>query len=125
MKSMVTGAYEKHWSYVSIIFGLVIIKKKNNLRAMTELLFPDSPKAQAILPLSPRKQFENAANIPVLPLSPRRLLESPLKTSTSKSSPAKLSVKGLSVKKALAENSPVKRSPILKLHRQDGEILVV
>ena len=74
-----------------------------------------------VLPLSPRKQFENAANISVQPLSPKRPVESPLKINASKSSPARISVKGYSVKKALAENSPVKRSPVMKLHKQDGE----
>ena len=40
---------------------------------------------------------------------------------SAKSSPAKLNVKGFSVKKALEENSPVKRSPVMKLHRQEGQ----
>ena len=71
-------------------------------------------------PLSPRKQFDSAANIQVQPLSPRKVLGSPLKLSAAKSSPAKLNVKGFSVKKALEENSPVKRSPVMKLHRQEG-----
>ena len=114
------------------------------------VIFADVLKHQTILPLSPRKQFDNAANIQAQTLSPkkllqsplkvntansspgklsvkaqisspRKLLQSPLKVGTANSSPAKLSVKGLSVKKALAENSPVKRSPVLKLHKQDGK----
>ena len=88
----------------------------NGLVSMTDI-----PKPQMVLPLSPRKQFENAANISVQPLSPKRPVESPLQINASKSSTSRISVKGYSVKKALAENSPVKRSPVMKLHKQDGE----